>query len=171
MQGKEKALLIKRDSSGHTLISWIQGIVPTEARKSLQKICSFGGNANSSKHIICFTRNLNYFKFQHLTVSRSENRYLILNLAYLWQLSYLLTYQRLNCGAAEAKKWRLIQPELIIPRLGCKWVLSRYAIKHVRCSGANTRHGVMTSSAGEQNCEHSSNLNGKIQCTHTCGVP
>lgn len=56
---------------------------PIEARKSLQKICRFGENANSFKYIICFTRNLNYFKFQHLTVSRSENRYLILNLAYL----------------------------------------------------------------------------------------
>lgn len=59
-ENAEKALLRKRDSSGHKPINWIQGIFPTE---NLQ---FWGENANNFRHFTCFTRNLNYFKFQHL---------------------------------------------------------------------------------------------------------
>lgn len=107
-RGKETALLIGRLKWSHWQAEFRGLFFSNWSKKSLQKMCGFQENANSFKYIICFPRNLNYFKFQHLTVSGSENRYLILNLAYLWQLSYLLTCQTLNCGAVEAEKWRLI---------------------------------------------------------------
>lgn len=43
MQGKEKALLRKRDSSGHNPINWIQGIFPTENLQFWRKMQIISG--------------------------------------------------------------------------------------------------------------------------------
>lgn len=162
IQGKEKALLIKRDSSVSHSSKLNSGDF------SYRKSAVLGENANNFRQIICFTRNLNYFKFQHLTVSRSANRYLILNLAYLWQLSYIcwhirdwtveLLKQKNEAGIGWANNPQIeLQAGSFQVSHKAKYVLS--------CSH-QTWHGDIYSGGKLW----ASNLKGKFQCTHTRGA-